>query len=81
MDNSYKITFDIVISVLLVFICGVLPLRIAFVPKETYTWKCIYNISDSLFLIDLVMNFFTTLYDEEKNCEIIDRKLIAIDYL
>jgi len=73
--------FDLVISVLLIFICGVLPLRIAFVKNETKVWTIIYNIADLLFAVDLVLNFFTTLYDDERNFEITDRKEIAIEYL
>ena len=81
VDNTYKLYFDLAISVLLIFICGVLPFRIAFFPKETDTWKNIYFFADSLFLIDLILNFFTTNYDEEKNLEVTDRKTIAYNYL
>lgn len=81
MDNSYKMMFDLFISVVLIFICGILPFRIAFFPKETETWKTIYTIADSFFLIDLILNFMTTHFNEEKNLEITDRKYIAYNYL
>ena len=73
--------FDVLISLLLIFICAILPFRIAFFPTETLLWKTIYNCADAMFLVDLVCNFFTTIYDEKRFEEVIDRKKIAKTYL
>ena len=81
LDNKYKITFDLCISAVLLFICAVLPLQIALATGTSTTWATIFNIADIIFLVDLILNFFTCLYDDEKNTEITDRKLIALDYL
>jgi hypothetical protein len=40
-----------------------------------------YIIADLVFAVDLVLNFFTTVIDKETDEEIVDRKLIACEYL
>ena len=45
----------------------VVPFRLAFVEDESKGWKSVGYIMDAIFLIDLVMTFFVSYYDEDKN--------------
>ena len=85
-NNKYKLAWDLIIMVILSFVILVLPTRIAFNydSDENGTepkWQAIYNFIDFMFLIDIVLTFFTSYTDEMQNIEITDRKLIASRYL
>jgi len=44
-------------------------------------WKVVYWAADSMFFVDLVLNFFTTITHNDTNTEITDRKVLATTYL
>lgn len=79
-DNCFKAIWDLLVMVLLLFICLVLPLQIAF-HVDTYFWCLAYIIIDSMFFVDLIMNFFTTIPENETTKESDDLKKICMDYL
>ena len=80
--NPYKITWDLFILALLLFVCIVVPYRLAFFPDEQKgPWFVIYSTMDFCFLIDIVVTFFTSVNDEATCTEITDRKKIASLYL
>lgn len=64
----------------MLFVCIILPLHIAFNNEEIY-WCYTYNIFDFIFLIDLCIQFFTTIPETEDTNEIVSRSKIAIEYL
>ena len=72
--------WDIYITTLLIFICTVTPLHIAF-NIRTRGWCIAYFIFDSFFMIDIFVIFFTSLPETDERDEITDRKEIAINYL
>ena len=48
---------------------------------DTREWCFAYMIVDSIFLIDLILNFFTTISQMESSDEVTDRKAIIYAYL
>ena len=75
-----KELWDIISMLLILFVCVTTPARIAFTDEDDNTWTIINIVIDTLFLIDLVLNFFSAYHDEELN--LIDgRKEIALHYL
>jgi hypothetical protein len=79
-NHKYKIYWDIFIIVLLLFVCVVIPFRIAFVKEQESNWTMCFNIIDGFFLLDMVLTFFTSVSDEQKMTEISDKKVIAKRY-
>jgi len=69
------------VSVILLFVCIVVPYRITFVEEEDPDVEMAFNVFDVMFGIDMVLSFFTTVPDDENMTEITDRKIIACDYL
>ena len=66
--------------VVLIFACLVTPCRIAFVENETPTWILINQISDFMFLLDIIIIFNSAYYDEDFHL-VQDRKMIASIYI
>ena len=66
---------------ILLMVSMIVPIRIAFTDEEPLEWFIFYIVTDSIFLIEIVLNFFTTVSDELKVYEITDRKIIAKKYL
>ena len=54
--------------------CIAAPTRIAFSDEDNLTWTIIDGFVDTLFLIDIVLNFFFAYHDDEYNL-IDDRKV------
>lgn len=67
--------------ILLIAVCLVVPVRIAFEEEESGSWLVIYALTDVLFFIDLILNFFTSYTDETHMREITDHKKIAKKYV
>lgn len=78
-DNQVKEQWDLIITALLLYTCMLIPYRIAFVKEDTFDWKVALLTIDGLFLIDLILCFFTTYSDDYQ--EIDNRKMVAKNYL
>jgi len=79
-DSSVRTNWDLIISVVLIFTCLVIPVRIAFVEEDDFAWTLINWIIDFLFFMDILINFNTAFYDS--NLELVTcRKTIALNYL
>ena len=50
---------------LILFVCVTAPSRIAFADTDPLEWIIVDAIVDSLFFVDLVLNFFMAYHDEE----------------
>lgn len=59
----------------------IVPYRLAFVDIESTEWVITYYVIDSLFLIDIILWFFTSYTDTYKQIEVVQHKLIAKNYL
>ena len=65
---------------MLLFTACVSPYRIAFISVDSQGWIGIEGITDLIFAIDLILNFFFAHYNDHD--ELVDtRKKIAIEYL
>ncbi|CAB1318205.1 unnamed protein product [Coregonus sp. 'balchen'] len=60
----------------------IIPVGITFFSEQTTTTWLIFNVaSDTIFLVDLVMNFRTGIVNEESSEIILDPKVIKMNYL
>ena len=83
-QDPRRISWDILIFLLLIYIALVTPIRIGFdqeanqidEPFFYYLEKAI----DVIFILDIAINFCTS-YADDKNKEIVDRRAIAINYI
>jgi hypothetical protein len=66
-DNPLKTAWDMFVMGWVFYAAIVVPFRLAFVEDESKGWKSVGYIMDAIFLIDLVMTFFVSYYDEDKN--------------
>ena len=62
-NNKYKLLWDLAILALLMAVCLIVPWRLAFSDAEDKTYLIFYIVTDSLFLIDIILTFFTTVTD------------------
>jgi Ion transport protein len=79
-DDDLKNFWDLVITVLLVFVCLVTPYRTALIDQEDFNWIIINHLIDFIFLVDIFFAFNTAYYDQDIKI-IDDRKVIACDYM
>jgi hypothetical protein len=70
-----------IVAILVLFTSINTPFRIAFDDNvEKLAWNVIDQITDALFMLDIIINFFMAYYDI--NDELVtDRKIIALNYL
>ncbi|KAG7261343.1 hypothetical protein CRUP_031814 [Coryphaenoides rupestris] len=60
----------------------IIPVGITFFSEQTTTTWLVFNVaSDTIFLVDLVMNFRTGIVNEESSEIILDPKIIKMNYL
>lgn len=80
-DMRLKQYWDLFVTFLVIFSCVVTPWRLAFVESDdTFWWIVQDSLIDILFLIDIIVNFFTVYTNQFEDYEV-DRKKIAINYL
>lgn len=72
-----KIVWDLWILFILLIVSLIVPVRLAFVEEDTASWFMFYIVTDFMFLVDIILTFFTSISDEKKVYEIIDKKIIA----
>lgn len=78
-NNRYKILWDFFIMLLLLFISIVVPTRLAFTDEETFSWMIVYAFIDLMFLLDILIIFFTSYTSKQR--EVVTHKQIAVNYL
>ena len=64
-EDKFKTRWDLFISIILIFVCFVTPVRISFVDEDTIEWTIALIIFDSMFLIDMLIIFNSAIYNEE----------------
>ena len=61
-DGRFRSRWDLTLAIVLLFVCFVVPIRVAF-PENFVSvqiaWLVVDSIFDSLFIIDLLLNFIT----------------------
>ena len=60
-DNKYKNMWDLVVIILLIYTATYSPFRVCFIEDSSEGWFIFDCTVDSLFFIDIVLNFFTVL--------------------
>lgn len=78
-ENQLKSTWDIFVTCILVFTCFMTPWNIVF-DNDSSVMKIADNTIDFMFLIDLIMTFFTAFPDNDFET-VDDYKKIATNYL
>lgn len=74
-----KILFDFIID--LSYAAIILPFKIAYIEEGEYPeWDNFDYFVDAMFILDIIVNFFSAYYDSENNL-ILDNKKIALKYL
>lgn len=73
--------WDLYIVSVLIFVAFVVPYRLAFVDVDTDFWIWTYQIIDLMFLVDIILTFFSSIQTDDNSEEITEFKLIAIDYI
>ncbi|CAI2376813.1 unnamed protein product [Moneuplotes crassus] len=80
-DMRPKQFWDLFITVGIIILCFLVPWRLAFFEdNNTLSWFIADTIIDCFFTVDIVLNFFTVYTDEYENF-VTDRRLIAFTYL
>ena len=74
------------IILILVVIAFITPYRVAFSSDDiansvTIFMQKMYNVFDVLFLLDIIITFFTSYTDPISNQEVTDLKLITVNYI
>ena len=78
-NSRFRIGWDLIILVLVIASCLLIPFQIAFQHVTNWSGTEIVYLIDLFFLIDIVLNFFTSY--RHKGAEITDRKKTAAHYL
>lgn len=83
MSSKFRTRWDILIILLSLYVCFVLPLQIAFEPAslEGGVNIVINYISDVIYILDLFVNFRTTVKNHLTNEEITQPSEIAKNYI
>lgn len=78
-QSKFRTRWDIVVIILSLWICFTLPVQIAFEPASlNMTYNDIINVSaDVIYILDIFVNFRTTVFNELTNDEIFDTRQIA----
>lgn len=82
-DSPGKRLWDVYIGSLLIYTALLVPYRLAFEDDTPVGWFAFDLYLDSMFMLDILLNFFTGYYDKEDELSgpIMDCKKIALNYL
>jgi hypothetical protein len=78
-DSKFRKCWSFIIFILIVYSITVSPVKIAF-NEETTTVNYLDLVVDCLFILDVILNFFTPFKDEDNNL-IGNHRMIVLDYL
>ncbi|TRY98642.1 hypothetical protein DNTS_005891 [Danionella cerebrum] len=74
--------WDLIMLIMMMGNLIIIPVGITFFSEQTTTSWLVFNVaSDTIFLVDLVMNFRTGIVNEESSEIILDPKVIKMNYL
>ena len=80
-NDNYKIGWDLIITIILLFSCIMTPINLAFPHlEENRGWQIAAYLVDGLFLCDIFVNMFSAYEDQDLRIQD-DRKLIVLNYL
>ncbi|XP_048845439.1 potassium/sodium hyperpolarization-activated cyclic nucleotide-gated channel 1-like [Brienomyrus brachyistius] len=80
--SDFRFYWDLIMLIMMMGNLIIIPVGITFFTEQTSTTWMIFNVaSDTIFLVDLVMNFRTGIVIEESSEIILDPKVIKRNYL
>ncbi|KAI7795576.1 putative potassium/sodium hyperpolarization-activated cyclic nucleotide-gated channel 1-like, partial [Triplophysa rosa] len=80
--SDFRFYWDLIMLIMMMGNLIIIPVGITFFSEQTTTSWLIFNVaSDTIFLVDLVMNFRTGIVNEENSEIILDPKIIKMSYL
>jgi hypothetical protein len=63
-EDTFKQTWDLIITFILIVSCFITPFRLAFdIDDESLKWKVIGYLIDCMFLVEMIVNFNSAYYD------------------
>ena len=65
------------VLVILLIISIIVPYRLAFSDYDPIGWLLFYILTDTIFLVDIILTFLTSLYEPDTGVEIVDLRKIA----
>jgi hypothetical protein len=80
-DNKYKQYWDFYVIFLILYVALVVPYRLGFESDDTPGWIVWGYFLDFSFLIDIILTFFTSFYDQELSEHVCDHRRIAAEYM
>ena len=78
-SNKFKIVWNILLIVFVVYSATYLPYRLTFIENDQTT--AFDHLMNGFFIVDLIVNFLSSYEDPVTLQEVTDNKLIAINYL
>ncbi|XP_074138655.1 potassium/sodium hyperpolarization-activated cyclic nucleotide-gated channel 1 isoform X2 [Sminthopsis crassicaudata] len=80
--SDFRFYWDLIMLIMMVGNLVIIPVGITFFTEQTTTPWIIFNVaSDTVFLLDLIMNFRTGTVNEDSSEIILDPKVIKMNYL
>ncbi|XP_033639838.1 potassium/sodium hyperpolarization-activated cyclic nucleotide-gated channel 3-like [Asterias rubens] len=80
--SNFRWYWDLLMVLLMAITLVILPINIAFFSEQfSLQWSLMNCFTDSFFMADIVLNFFTGVVHHQNEEVILDRKKIAIKYL
>ncbi|XP_040977091.1 potassium/sodium hyperpolarization-activated cyclic nucleotide-gated channel 1-like [Aquila chrysaetos chrysaetos] len=80
--SDFRFYWDLIMLIMMVGNLVIIPVGITFFTEQTTTPWIIFNVaSDTVFLLDLIMNFRTGTVNEDSSEIILDPKIIKMNYL
>uniref|UniRef100_A0A8C6ERV9 Hyperpolarization activated cyclic nucleotide gated potassium channel 1 n=1 Tax=Marmota marmota marmota TaxID=9994 RepID=A0A8C6ERV9_MARMA len=80
--SDFRFYWDLIMLIMMVGNLVIIPVGITFFTEQTTTPWIIFNVaSDTIFLLDLIMNFRTGTVNEDSSEIILDPKVIKMNYL
>ena len=73
--------WDVYVMLNMVLAAIFTPWQLAFVEEESVRWTVLNSIIDGSFLVDIIITFFTSYYDENRLVIVNDKKMIAKKYM
>ena len=82
-NDKFKLRWDLMIMILSIWNCFTIPVDIAFKPPafQSLANQIFNHFIDTIFTIDILLNFRTTIILESTGVELTDPKKIAVHYL
>ncbi|XP_056875691.1 potassium/sodium hyperpolarization-activated cyclic nucleotide-gated channel 1 [Takifugu flavidus] len=80
--SDFRFYWDLIMLIMMMGNLIIIPVGITFFSDQNTTTWLVFNVaSDTIFLVDLVMNFRTGIVNEESSEIILDPKVIKMNYL